>query len=224
MHFVKYQKTFLSVFYKVIFNSYLYFPHLYAGQEATVRNGHGTTDWFQTGKGVRQGCTLSPCLFNLYAEYIMRNAGLEEAQAGIKTARRNINNLRYADDTTLMAQSEEELKSLLMKVKEESEKVGLKLNIQKMKIMASGPITSWEIDGKTVETVSDFIFLGSKITADGDCSHEIKRRLLLERKVMINLDSILKSRHYFANKGPSSQGYGFSSGHVWMRELDCEES
>ncbi len=168
--------------------------NLYAGQEATVRTGHGTTDWFQIGKGVHQGCILSPCLFNLYAEYIMRNAGLEETQAGIKIAGRNINNLRYADDTTLMAESEEELKSLLMKVKEESEKVGLKLNIQKTKIMASGPITSWEIDGETVETVSDFIFLGSKITADGDCSHEIKRYLLLGRKVMTNLDSILKSR------------------------------
>ena len=143
--------------------------NLYAGQETTVRTGHGTTVWFQIGKGVRQGCILSPCLFNFYAEYIMRNAGLEEAQAGIKVARRNINNLRYADDTTLMAESEEELKSLLMK--EESEKVGLKLNIQKTKIMTSGPITSWEIDG---ETVADFVFLGSKITADGNCSHEIK--------------------------------------------------
>ena len=132
--------------------------NLYAGQEATVRTGHGTTDWFQIGKGVRQGCILSPCLFNLYAEYIMRNAGLEETQSGIKIAGRNINNLRYADDTTLMAESEEELKSLLMKVKVESEKVGLKLNIQKTKIMASGPITSWEIDGETVEAVSDFIF------------------------------------------------------------------
>ena len=168
--------------------------NLYAGQEATVRTGHGTTDWFPIGKGVCQGCILSPCLFNFYAEYIMRNAGLEETQAGIKIAGRNLNNLRYADDTTLMAESEEELKSLLMKVKEESEKVGLKLNIQKTKIMASGPITSWEIDGETVETVSDFIFLGSKITADGDCSHEIKRHLLLGRKVMTNLDSILKSR------------------------------
>ena len=152
--------------------------NLYAAQEATVRTGHETTDWFQIGKGVPQGCILSPCLCNIYAEYIMRNAGLEEAQAGIKIAGRNINNLRYADDTTLMAESEEELKSLLMKVKEESEKVGLKLNIQKMKIMASGPITSWGIDGETVETVSDFIFLGSKITADGDCSHEIKRHSL----------------------------------------------
>ena len=136
---------------------------------------------------------MSPCLFNLYAEYIIRNAGLEEAQAGIKIARRNINNLRYADDTTHMAESEEELKSLLMKVKEKSEKVDLKFNIQKRKIMASGPITSWQIDGETVETVSDFIFWGSKITADGDCSHEIIRCILLGRKVMTNLDSILKS-------------------------------
>ena len=142
----------------------------------------------------------------------MRNTGLDETQAGIKIAGRNINNIRYGDDTILMAESEEELKSLLMKVKEESEKVGLKLNIQKTKIMASGPITSWQIDG---ETVSDFIFLGSKITADGDCSHEIERHLLLGRKVMTNLDSILKKqRHHFANKGPSRQGYGFSSGHV----------
>ena len=137
---------------------------------------------------------LSLCLFNLYAEYIMRNPGLEEAQTGIQIAGRNINNLRYADDTTLMAECVEELKTFLMKVKEESEKVGLKLNIQKTKIMASGPITSWKIDGETVEAVSDFIFLGSKITVDGDCSHEIKRRLLLGRKVNTNLDSILKSR------------------------------
>ena len=168
--------------------------NLYAGQEATVRTGHGTTDWFQIGKGVGQGCILLPCLFNLYAEYILRNTGLEEAKAGIKIAGRNINNLRYADDTTLMAESEEELKSLLMKVKEESEKVGLKLNIQKTKIMASGPITSWEIDGETVETASDFIFGGSKITEDGDCKHEIKRRSLLGRKIMTNLDSISKNR------------------------------
>ena len=168
---------------------------LYAGHEATVRTGYGTTDWFQIGKGVCQGWILSPCLFNLYAEYIMRNAGLEEAQAGIKIARRKINNLGYADDTTLMAESEEELKNLLMKLKEESKKVGLKLNIQKTKIMASGPITSWEIDGVTVETMSEFIFCGgSKITVDGNCSHEIKRHLLLGRKVMTNLDSILKSR------------------------------
>ena len=168
--------------------------NLYAGQEVTVRTGHETADWFQIGKGVHQGYILSPCLFNFYAEYIIRNTGLEETQAGIKIAGRNINNLRYADYTTLMAESEEELKSLLMKVKVESEKFGLKLNIQKMKIMASGPITSWEIDGETVETVPDFIFLGSKITTDGDCIHEIKRRLLLERKVMTNLNSILKSR------------------------------
>ena len=167
---------------------------MYAGQEATVRTGHGATDWFQIGKGVHQGCILSPCLFNLYAEYIMRNAGLEETQAGIKIAGRNVNNLRYADDTTLMAEREEERKSLLVKVKEESEKVGLKFNIQKTKIMASDPITSWEIDEETEETVSDLIFLGSNITAGGDCSHEIKRRLCLGRKVMTNLDHILKSR------------------------------
>ena len=145
----------------------------------------------------------------------MRNAGLEEAQAGIKIAGRSISNLRYADDTIFMAERSEELKSLLMKVKEESEKVGLKLNVQKTKIMASGPITSWEIDGETVETVSDFILGGSQITAGGDCSHEIKRHLLLGRKVMTNLDSILKSRD-IVNKGLSSQGYGFSSGHVWV--------
>ena len=135
--------------------------NLYSGQEATVRTGHGTTNWFQIGKGVRQGCILSPCLFNFYAEYIMRNSGLDEAQAGIKIAGRNINNLRYANDTTFMAESEEELKSLLMKLKEESEKVGLKLNIQKTKIMASGSITSWQIDGETVKTVIDFYILGA---------------------------------------------------------------
>ena len=155
--------------------------NLYAGQEATVRTGRGTTDWFQIGKGVHQGCILSPYLFNLYVEYIMRNAGLDETQAGIKIVGRNINNLRYANDTTLMAESEEELKSLLMKVKEESEKVDLTLNIQKTNIMASGPITSWQIDGETVETVTDFILGGSKITADGDCRHEIKRRSLEEK-------------------------------------------
>ena len=142
--------------------------NLCEGQEATVRTGHGTTDWFQIGKGVSQGCMLSPCLFNLHAEYIMQNASLDEAQTGIKIAGRNINNLRYADDTTLTAESKEGLKSLLMKVKEESEKAGLKLNIQKTKIMASGPNTSWQIDGETMEMVSDFIFLGSKITAEGD--------------------------------------------------------
>ena len=164
--------------------------NLYAGQEATVRTGHGTTDWFQIGKGVRQGCILSPCLFNLYAEYSMRNTGLDKAQAGIKIAGRNINNLRYANDTTLMAESEKELKSLLMKVKEESGKASLKLNIQITKIMASGPITSWQIDGETMETVTDFILGGSKITADGDCSHAIRRYLLLGRKAMTKLDGI----------------------------------
>ena len=164
--------------------------NLYEDQEATVRTKHGTTDWFQIGKGVRQGCIFSSCLFNFYADYIMQNDRLDEAQAGIKIARRNINNFRYVDDTTLMAESEK-LNSMLIKVKEESENVGLKLNLQKTKIMASGPIISWQIDE---ERVRDFTFLGSKITADGDCSHEIKRHLLLGRKVMTILDSILKSR------------------------------
>ena len=196
--------------------------NLYASQEATVRTGYGITDWFQIGKGERQGCILSLCLFNFYAEYIMRNTGLEEAQAGVKISGRNINNLRYADDTTRMAESEEELKSLLMKVKEQSEKVGWKCNIQKTKIMASGPITSGEIDG---ETVSDFILWGSKIIAGGDYNHEIKRHLLLGRKVMTNLDSIFKSRDItLPTKVLSSQGYSFSSGQVWIWELDCEES
>ena len=160
-----------------------------------VKTGHGTTNWFKIGKEVHQGCILSPCFLNFYAKYIMQNTRLDEAQARIKIAGRNINKLRYSDDTSLMAQSKEELKSLLMKVKEESEKVGLKLNIQKTKIMASSPITSSQIDGETMETVRDFIFLSSKITADGDCSHEIKRHLLLGRKAMTNLDSILKSRY-----------------------------
>ena len=167
--------------------------NVYVSQEATVRTRHGTTDWFKIWKGVCKGWVLSPCLFNFYAEYIKWNAGLDEAHAGIKIARRNINNLKYADDTTLMTGSEE-LKSLLMKMKEKNEKVGLKLNIQKTKIMSSGPIPSWQIDGKTMERVTDFIFLASKITADGDCSHEIKRCLLLGRKVMTTLDSILKCR------------------------------
>ena len=157
--------------------------NLYARQEATVRSGHGTTDWIQIGKGVRQGCILSPCLFNLHAEYIMRNAGLEDAQAGIKIAERNISNLRYAYDTTLMAEKEEELKSLLMKVKEENGKASLKLNIQKTKIMVSSPITSWQIDGETMETMPDFIFWGSKITADGNHSHEIQDAYSLEEKL-----------------------------------------
>ena len=157
--------------------------HLYAGQEATVRTGHGTTDSFQTGKGVHQGCILSPCLFNLYSEHIIRNTGLEEAQAGIKISGRNISNLRYADDTTLMGESEEELKSLLMEVKEESEKVGLELNIQKTKIMASGPITSWEIDGETVETVSDFIFWGPKSLQMVIAAMKLKDAYSLEGKL-----------------------------------------
>ena len=180
---------------------------------------HGTTDYFRIGKGVCQGCILSPCLFNLNAEYIIQNARLDETQARIKISGRNINNLRYGDDVILMAESKRELKSLLVKVRE-SGKAGLKLNIQKTKIMASGPITSWQIEGKTVKTVTDFIFLGSKSTADGECSHEIKTPLLLGRKAMTNLDSILKS---FANKGPSSQSYGFSSSHAWMWELDHKE-
>ena len=170
--------------------------NLCEGQVATVRTEHGTTDWFQIGKGVCQGCILSPCLFNFYAEYIIRNAGLEEAQAGIKIARRNINNLRYADDTTLMAESKE-LKSLLMKVKEESEKVSLKLNIQKTEIMASSPISLWQIHG---ETVADFIFWGSKITADGDCSHEIKTLTPWKESYEQPRQHIKKQRHYFANK------------------------
>ena len=167
--------------------------NLYAGQEATVRTAYGTTYWFQIGKGVHQGCILPPCLFNLYAEYIMLNAKLDEAQARIKIAGRNINNLRYADNTTLMAESEEELKSFLM-IKEESEKAGLKLNIQKTKIMAPGLITLWQIQREKVETVTDFILLGSKITADTDCSHEIKRCMFLGRKGITNLNSVLKSR------------------------------
>ena len=165
---------------------------------------------------------LLPCLFNFYAECIMWNAGPDAAQAGIKTGR-NINNLKYADDTTFMAESKEELRSLLMKLKEESEKAGLKLNIQKTKIMASGPITSWQIDGEAVETVTDFIFLGFKITADGECSHEIKRRLLLGRKAMMNLDSILKSRDIIWPTNSMCQSYDFFSSHVWMWELDHKE-
>ena len=167
--------------------------NLYAGQEAIVRTGHGITDRFQIGEGVHQGCILSPCLFNLYAEYTMRSTGLDEAQVGIKNAGKNINNLRYAGDTTLMAESKEELRASWWKWKRRV-KVGLKLIIQKTKIMASGPITSWQINGKIVGIVTDFILGGSKISADGDCSHEIKRSLLLGRKVMTNLDSILKSR------------------------------
>ena len=160
--------------------------NLYAGKEATVRTGHGTTDWFQIGKGVRQGCILSPCLFNFYAEYIMRNSGLEETQAGIKIAGRNINNLRYAEDTTLMAESEEELKIILMKVKEESEKVDLMLNIQKTMVMASGPIASWEIDGETVETVSDFIYWPPKSLQMVTAAVKLKDAYSLEEKLSSN--------------------------------------
>ena len=166
--------------------------NLYSGQETTVRSGHGTIDWFQIGKGVRQGCILSPCLFNFYASTSWETLGWMKHKFGIKISGRNINNLRYADDTTLVAESEE-LKSLLMKVKE-SDKAGLKINIQTTKIMAFGPIISWQIYGETMEIVTDFIFLGSKITVDGDFSHEIKRCLLLGRKALTNLDSILKSR------------------------------
>ena len=182
--------------------------NLYAAQEAIVRNGHGATDLFQIGKGVHQGCILSPCLFNLYAEYIMRNTGLEEAQAG-----RNINNLRYADDTTLMAESEEELKSLLMKVKQESEKVGLKLNIQKTKIMASGPITSWQIDGETVETVA-ILFWGTPKSLQMVTAAMKLRDTPWKESYDQPRQHIKKQRHYFANKDPSNQGYGFSSSHV----------
>ena len=162
------------------------------------------------------GYILSLCIFNWYAEYMIQNAGLDESQPGIS-------NLRYVDDTTLMTESKEELKSLLMKVKEQSEKIGLKLNIQKTKIMASSPIISWQIDGEKMKTVAHFIFLGSKITVDSDCSHAIKSCFLLGRKPMINLDSILKSRDYFADKGPSSQSYGSSSSHAWMWEWDHKE-
>ena len=198
--------------------------NLYAGQEAVGKTGHGTTNWFQIGKGVRQGCVLSPCLFNFYAEYITWNALLDESQAGIKIARRNINNLRYADDTTLTAESEEELKSLLMRVKEESKKAGLKLSIQKTKIMAPGPITSWQIDGGKVETVRIFIFLDSKITVDGDCNHKILKTLVLWKKSYEKpRQHIKKQRHHFADKGPYSQSYSFSSSQVWMWGLDQKE-
>ena len=195
--------------------------NLYAGQEATVRTGHGTTDWFQIGKGVQQSCIFSPCIFNLYAEYIMRlaymrNAGLEEAQAGIKIAKRNSNNLRYAGDTTLMAESKEGLRSLLMNVKEESGKATLKLRIQKTKIMASGPITSWQIDGETMETVTDSILGSSKIMADADCSREIKMLAPWKKSYDQPRQHIKKWRHYFADKHPNNQSYGISSSHVWM--------
>ncbi|CAH2302922.1 Hypothetical predicted protein [Pelobates cultripes] len=168
--------------------------NLYVDQEATVRTEHGTTEWFKIVKGVRQVCILSPYLFTLYAEYIMHKAGLDESKAGINIAGRNINNLRYADDTTLMAESEEELKDLLMRVKEESTKAGLLLNVKKTKIMANSNLSSWEIDGEEVEAVTVFIFLGSKISSDGDCSHEFKRCLLLGRKAMASLDKLVKTK------------------------------
>ena len=178
----------------LVFSTLLPLRNLYAGQEATVRTGKGTTDWFQIGKGVCQGCILSPCLFNLYAEYIMRNAGLEESTSWNQDCRERYQQTQICRWHHPYGRKwRRKVKSLLMKVKEESEKVGLKLNIQKSKIMASGPITWWQIDGETVETVADFIFLGSKITADGDCSHEIKRHFLLGKKIMTNLDSILKA-------------------------------
>ena len=190
-------------------------------------SGTNSKDWMLWTQRIGNLLSLSKilCLFNLYVEYIMWNAGLDEEQAGNKVIGRNINNLRYADDTTLMAESKEELKSFLLKVKEESEKTGLKLNIQKTKIMASDPITSWQIDGETLATVTDFIFLGFKITADGDCSHEIKRSLLPGRKAVTKpKQHIKKQKHYFGDKGPSSQGYGFSSRHVRMWELDHKKS
>ena len=193
--------------------------NLYAGQEATVRTAHGTMDYFQIGKGGCKGCILSPCWFNLHPEYIMQNVRLDEARAGIKIARKNINNLRYADDITLMAESEEELKSLLMKVKVESEKAGLKLNIQKTKTMASGPFTSWQIDRKTKETVADFSFLGLQ----NHCRWWLQPwnyKMLTPWKESYDQSRqhIKKQRHYFASKGPSSQSYGFSSGLVWIWE------
>ena len=194
--------------------------NLYADQEATVRTGHGTMDWFQIGKGVRQGCILLPCLFNLYAEYIMWNARLDEAQDGIKISGKNINNLRYVDDITLMTDSKEELKSLLMKVKEEW-KSWLKTQHSKNEDYGLSPITSWQIDGETMKTGTDFIFWGSKITADGGCHHEIKRFLLLGKKAMTNLDSTFKSRDItLPTNVRIVKAMVFSSSHVWMWELD----
>ena len=196
--------------------------NLYAGQEATIRNGYETTDWFQIKKGVCQGCVFSPCLFNLYANYITKNAGLHESQTGIKIAGWNNNHLRSAEDTTLMAESKEELRSLLVKWKRRVKKAGLNLNIQKAKMVASGPIIPWQIDGETMETVR-FHFLGSKINADSDCSHEIKRCLFLGRIDDKPRQCTKKQRHHFANKGPYNQSYGVSSSHVWAWELDHKE-
>ena len=190
--------------------------NLYAGQEETVRTGHGMTECFQIRKGVSQSCMLSPCLFNLYAEYIMRNAWLDEAQARIKIAGRNISNLRYADDTILMSESKEELKILLVKVKEESKNVGLKLNIQKTKIMASGPIISWQIDGETMETVRDFKFWVPKSLQMMTLAMKLKLPVPWKTSYDQPRQHIKKQRHYFTNTGPSSQSYGFYSSHVWM--------
>ena len=183
-------------------------------QKQQFKTSHGTADWFKIGKGVCQGCMLSSCLFNLYAEYIMQNAGLDESQTGIKISRRNISNFRYVDDTTLMVRSEEELKSLLMRVKEGSEKAGLKLNIQKTKVIASGPITSWQIEWEKMETVTDFTFLDTRITVDGDCSHRIKTLISWKKSYDQPRQRIKKQRHYFADKGLYSQSYGFSGSHV----------
>ena len=192
------------------------------GQEATVRTLYGTTDWFKIEKGVRQGCLLSPCLFNLYTEHVMRNARLDKLQAGIKIGGRNINNLRHADDTTRTAESEEEVKSLLMRVKEERERAGLILNIKKIKIMASSPITAWQIEGEKVEVVTDFLFLGSKITANGDCSQE---DLLISWQESDGnpRHCVEKQRQYSSDKGPYSRGYGLPSAHVWLCQLDHKE-
>ena len=187
---------------------------LYEGQEATVRTEHGKMDLFLIEKGVHQGCILSPCLFNLYTEYLMQHLGLDESKTGIKIARGNMNNLRYADDTTLMAENKEELKSLLMK--EKSEKVGLKFNSQKTKIMSLGSITSWQTDWEKVETVTDFIFLGSRITVDCDYSHEIKTLVPWKESYDKPRWLIKKQRHHFADKGPYGQSCGFSSSHAWM--------
>ena len=191
--------------------------NLYAGWEATVRTGHGTTDWCKIGKGVQQGCILSSCLFNFYVEYIMWNAGLEDTQAGIEISGINISNLRYADDI-INGRKQRGTKEPL----NENEKAGLKVNIQKAKYMASSPITSWQIEGGKVEVVTDFIFLGSKITAYGNCSHEIKRRLLFGKKSCDKPRQHIK-KHHFANKGPYSRSYGFSSSQVQMWELDHKE-
>ena len=195
----------------------MHYRFLYAGQEAAVRTGHGTTDWFQIGKGVQQGYILSPCVFNLHADYIKQNSRLAESQAGIKIAGRNINNFRYADDTTLMAESEEELMSLLMKVKEESEKVVLKLNIQETKIMASSPITSWQIDGKQWKQWNILFSWPPKSLQVVTAAMKLKDLLAPGKKVYDQpRQHIKKQRHYFAKKGPFSQSYGFSSSHVWM--------